>query len=70
MTKRNGSPIRSGMTKEEVIPAKAGIQSIHKEEWIPFYKGMTENPGFRIKCGMTKRNGSPIRSGMTKRVSG
>jgi len=42
------------MTKEEVIPAKAGIQSIHKEEWIPFYKGMTENPGFRIKCGMTK----------------
>jgi len=48
-----------------VIPAKAGIQSIHKEEWIPFYKGMTEeNPGSPIRSGMTKRD----KEGMTKRV--
>jgi hypothetical protein len=37
-----------------VIPAKAGIHSIYKEEWIPFYKGMTEeNPGSPIRSGMT-----------------
>ncbi len=46
-----------------VIPAKAGIQSIYKEEWIPFYKGMTEeNPGSPIRSGMTV---GAIRSGMT-----
>jgi len=40
-----------------VIPAKAGIQSIYKEEWIPFYKGMTEeNPGSPIRSGMTERD--------------
>jgi hypothetical protein len=43
-----------GDDKKAVIPAKAGIQSIYKEEWIPFYKGMTEeNPGSPIRSGMT-----------------
>jgi len=52
-SRREWISIFMGMTKEEVIPAKAGIQRI-QEEWIPLKKGMTENPGSRIKCGMTK----------------
>jgi len=44
-----------------VIPAKAGIQSIHKEEWIPSQAG-------NVLCclihTMTKRD----KEGMTKRV--
>jgi hypothetical protein len=49
-------PSVSKASHPRVIPAKAGIQRIHKEEWIPFYKGMTEeNPGSPIRSGMTKR---------------
>ncbi len=44
-----------------VIPAKAGIQSIHKEEWIPSQAGNDK----KRQGGNDKKNGSPIRSGMT-----
>ena len=48
-----------------VIPAKAGIQSLHKRMDPRLDRGWQKE-----SRGMTKDNGSPIRSGMTEKSTG